>query len=239
MNDARTVVVLTSSPGPLPAALTASLHASGFRVLVALMQPPPVKPDYLARVREFGLRYAVNRVIDRVVVKSWLRRRPLASTADEVVPIAGRDWRALTALIARERAVALMSCALRYIIPARVLSAVPLALNVHPGPLPDWRGADPIWWMLRAREPRMGVSVHRLVAAIDEGDVYATRKVPTPRVRLRSTVEIALAKAITESAGAWLIGILDGSLVPVAQTGGRYWPMPSLANRRQFDPRRR
>ena len=45
------------------------------------------------------------------------------------------------------------------------------ALNVHPSCLPKWRGPSPIFWMLRAGEDKLGVTIHCLDAGEDSGDI--------------------------------------------------------------------
>lgn len=42
-------------------------------------------------------------------------------------------------------------------------------LNVHPSPLPKYRGRHPLQWALINREPRFAISVHEMSYAIDAG----------------------------------------------------------------------
>lgn len=46
-------------------------------------------------------------------------------------------------------------------------------LNAHPSPLPRWRGPAPLFWSLRAGEETGHVSVHRMEAQVDHGEVFA------------------------------------------------------------------
>ena len=43
--------------------------------------------------------------------------------------------------------------------------------NVHPGPLPEYRGADPIFQQIRNRDQQVGVTIHRLAEKMDAGPV--------------------------------------------------------------------
>lgn len=43
--------------------------------------------------------------------------------------------------------------------------------NVHPGPLPEYRGADPVFQQIKNREDKAGVTIHKLAAKIDSGDI--------------------------------------------------------------------
>lgn len=49
--------------------------------------------------------------------------------------------------------------------------------NLHPSPLPAYRGADPIAWQVIDQVENMGVTVHRLSADYDTGDILALAEV--------------------------------------------------------------
>jgi methionyl-tRNA formyltransferase len=51
-------------------------------------------------------------------------------------------------------------------------------LNVHPSLLPKWRGAAPIQAALRAGETETGVSIIRLVQAMDAGPILLQERIP-------------------------------------------------------------
>ncbi len=66
-------------------------------------------------------------------------------------------------------------------VPMSVLESVPYGgINLHPSLLPDWRGANPLVWQVAAGVERMGVSVHRLAAGADKGDLLAQTDVARP-----------------------------------------------------------
>jgi len=52
------------------------------------------------------------------------------------------------------------------------------ALNVHGSLLPRWRGAAPIQYAVAAGDAETGVSVQRMVLALDEGDVLLEKRLP-------------------------------------------------------------
>ena len=64
-------------------------------------------------------------------------------------------------------------------IPITVLS-IPAKgfINFHFGVLPQYRGADAIFWQIRNREKEGGISVHRMTGKIDKGPLYLVHKVP-------------------------------------------------------------
>jgi hypothetical protein len=51
-------------------------------------------------------------------------------------------------------------------------------LNKHTAALPKYRGIEPVFHALLAREPRIGVVVHSMTQDTDAGDVLAERSVP-------------------------------------------------------------
>lgn len=54
-------------------------------------------------------------------------------------------------------------------------------VNVHPAPLPDFRGPCPSFWVLAAGEARTGVTLHRIVdGSIDNGEQIAWAEVAVP-----------------------------------------------------------
>lgn len=53
-------------------------------------------------------------------------------------------------------------------------------LNVHPSPLPRYRGPTPLFWQLRDGAEHLHVSLHRVVAELDAGDVVARGSRPLP-----------------------------------------------------------
>ena len=51
-------------------------------------------------------------------------------------------------------------------------------INLHPGLLPKYRGADPVFWQLKNRELNGGITVHRMTDEIDHGPVLLIEKMP-------------------------------------------------------------
>ena len=52
------------------------------------------------------------------------------------------------------------------------------AINIHNGPLPQYRGVNPINWALKNGECRHGVTIHEMTPGIDDGPVLAQRLFP-------------------------------------------------------------
>jgi methionyl-tRNA formyltransferase len=49
-------------------------------------------------------------------------------------------------------------------------------LNLHPAPLPRFRGPDPLYWQLVLGEPHGAVSVHYVTPEIDGGHLLAQER---------------------------------------------------------------
>ena len=65
------------------------------------------------------------------------------------------------------------------LVPGNILDLTPGGiLNVHPSLLPRWRGAAPIQSALLAGDQETGVSIIRLVQALDAGPILLQERVP-------------------------------------------------------------
>ena len=62
----------------------------------------------------------------------------------------------------------------------RALPADMLALNVHPGVLPRYRGVGSPEAMVRGEPCHVGYTVHRLTERLDEGDIFLRKRCPSP-----------------------------------------------------------
>lgn len=67
-------------------------------------------------------------------------------------------------------------------------------INVHTSLLPKYRGAAPIQRCLLAGEKETGVSIQKMVKALDAGDVIATAKMQIPREMIFKELEAALCE---------------------------------------------
>lgn len=62
-------------------------------------------------------------------------------------------------------------------IPSKVLSVLKnKCINLHPGLLPKYRGADPVFWQLKNREINGGITVHLMTSDIDHGPILLIEK---------------------------------------------------------------
>lgn len=88
-------------------------------------------------------------------------------------------------------------------------------INLHASLLPRWRGASPLQAAVRAGDERTGVTVMRMVRALDAGAMYLADEVP---ITSRTTLP-ELHDALALSAARALERFLDGfpGIVPVEQ----------------------
>lgn len=110
-------------------------------------------------------------------------------------------------------------------------------INVHPGRLPEERGPAPMFWMLKAGRTEGRVTVHRLDAGEDSGDVVAEAPFEIePGTSGREALEraaIAAAPLLTQSVQALLAGTLVGE--PQAHERAARCPRPAAGDCR-VDP---
>lgn len=78
-------------------------------------------------------------------------------------------------------------------------------LNVHASLLPRWRGASPIQAALLAGDAETGVSIQRMVLALDEGDVLVERRTPIGAKETSGE----LFERLADLGGAALVEALD------------------------------
>jgi methionyl-tRNA formyltransferase len=115
-----------------------------------------------------------------------------------------------------------------YKIPADLLKEHPgLFVNFHFGLLPAYRGADPVFWEIKNREPFGAVSVHLMDSGWDTGPLILIHKVPVGQNdthgmhwnRLAGEGAVALEQYLLKNDAAVPV-------TPELQQGGTYFPRP-------------
>jgi methionyl-tRNA formyltransferase len=80
-------------------------------------------------------------------------------------------------------------------------------VNLHASLLPRWRGASPLQAVLRAGDAATGVTVMRMVRALDAGPVYLAEPVPlgarTSLPELHDAIAAAAARGLERFLAAW------------------------------------
>lgn len=97
-------------------------------------------------------------------------------------------------------------------------------LNVHTSILPKYRGAAPIQWAIVDGESETGVTIMKMDAGLDTGDVLSEARTPITGEDTAQTLHDRLALLGAELLVKTVPGYLDGSLRPVSQpeTGVTY-----------------
>jgi methionyl-tRNA formyltransferase len=112
----------------------------------------------------------------RAVVRSALAKMADEADVQVVQPASTKDPAFLEALAGFEPEV-LMVASYGEILRTDVLELCPHgALNVHGSLLPRWRGASPIQRAIAAGDAETGVSIQRMVLALDAGDVLLEKR---------------------------------------------------------------
>ncbi len=77
-------------------------------------------------------------------------------------------------------------------------------VNVHPSLLPFYRGPTPSHWVLERGEQRTGFTLHRVVEAIDAGEILAQGVVEVAGARTADELDQRISRAAAPVARCWL-----------------------------------
>jgi len=142
---------------------------------------------------------------DRSRRESVLRAQLGPECAGSLVPMAAKNlqtWRGQdSARTVEEHSPDIILVYGTSVIPDAILRhANVIALNMHTGVSPRYRGADCAFWPLANREPEwLGASVHECTSRLDGGRLYETTRVDLSKV---SCVHSAFAQCVI--AGSWI-----------------------------------
>ncbi|MDC0143290.1 methionyl-tRNA formyltransferase [Verrucomicrobia bacterium] len=95
------------------------------------------------------------------------------------------------------------------------------ALNVHVSLLPRHRGAAPIQWAILEGDAETGVTLMRMDAGLDTGDIISTVKTEITEGDTAQTLHDRLAQLGAALLAESLPGYLDGTCKPVSQDEAR------------------
>jgi len=115
------------------------------------------------------------------------------------------------------------------IIPQWMIELPPLGnLNLHASLLPKYRGAAPIQWAIANGETTTGVTVMRIDAGLDTGDVLRQREIPVGDEDTSVSLMPRLADIGADLMVETLQGVQDGRVYPRSQDDTRATPAPIL-----------
>ena len=99
------------------------------------------------------------------------------------------------------------------LVPESIINLFPHGIvNIHPSPLPHWRGSTPIESVILSGQESTGVSLMQLVKDMDAGPVYGFAELPLSGNESKQQLAEQLAELGAHLLTELLPGILDGSL---------------------------
>lgn len=104
--------------------------------------------------------------------------------------------------------------------------------NIHPGFLPEYRGADPIFWAIKNNEDIFGVTCHQMTEQIDVGDQILSRKIDLSQAidscQLFLSVYKGCGKVAVELVRSLELGMKPLGLEKPESIEGHYYPKPRI-----------
>jgi methionyl-tRNA formyltransferase len=112
----------------------------------------------------------------------------------------------------------LVSFAYGKIFGPKFLGLFPLGgINIHPSLLPKYRGPTPIPAVIINRDTETGITIQRLAAEMDSGDILVQEKIPLDRRETTASLSETIAQKAAVLLPAVLKDIADGNLRARAQ----------------------
>ncbi len=135
------------------------------------------------------------------------------------------------ALIEEQAAQAVLVCSLSQIIGKKTLALLPI-YNLHPGGLPENRGANPIERSVLLGHEYVAASLHRMTAKVDQGEVYSRSERDIKACFCWSCVMKSAIEAGTEAIEMFLGAWRTQSLNAKSQAdGAAYYPKVTLGEK--------
>jgi methionyl-tRNA formyltransferase len=114
------------------------------------------------------------------------------------------------------------------LIPAELTNIGRLAVNIHPSLLPQHRGPDPLFWIMRSGGAGLGVTIHELSERYDQGRIFAQRAVQYTDGARESQLEDHLARTgarlLTEVVQSFMNHALTATEQDARLTTYESWP---------------
>lgn len=113
------------------------------------------------------------------------------------------------------------------ILTGNIIASAPHAMNIHPSLLPSYRGPSPIFWTIRNGEATTGVTVHKLSADVDAGDILLQLSLEVTPLETQGTLRHRLAILAATAAVETISRISKGGLleaIPQNTNGASYYP---------------
>lgn len=168
--------------------------------------------------------FTIEAVVTKPVPEHHRGTAPVIELAKELnLPyVTPANKKELTTLFVRKPFESSIGIVIDYgiIIEQPVLDYFPFGIiNSHFSLLPEWRGADPITFSILSGQAETGVSLMRIVAALDEGPVLAQEKLVIQPADTSQSLTQKLIQLSHTMLVQYLPGYIEGSLKLREQTG--------------------
>jgi methionyl-tRNA formyltransferase len=220
--------LLLGMVGPFAGPAFAALAAAGAEVVGVAVPAPPGAPPVAPAPRVSApaglialgparppslLELAAARGVPALALRRMVApevRAALAALAPDLLVVACWPWR----------------------LPPELLAVPRLgALNLHPSPLPELRGPEPLFWALREGRERTAVTLHWMDAGLDTGPVALQRPLDLPAGLGWDEAEARAAALGAELLGEAVAPLAQGALPRLPQgEGGSFYPSPGPAD---------
>ena len=188
------LLICTSWGGTYPIAFLDQLLASDAHDVIQILSQG-AKTSTLSTLTQLDNRCYINPIQD------YLRRRGLDSLYSELSSLNAPDSLDLIHSLKPDRIIFIGYGEILSYSFLRAFQSI--ALNIHPGILPQNKGADPISFALLHEGIPLGVTIHRFSLEIDSGDILGSRVVDLKTLGLSRT----------RFACEWQIGLGAASLL--------------------------
>lgn len=104
-------------------------------------------------------------------------------------------------------------------------------LNLHPSPLPELRGPEPLFWAMRLGWTRTAMTLHLMDEALDLGPIVRQEWFELPLGERLSAIETLAGRVAAQMLPAALADLATPGWQPQSQpAGGSYYPAPQAAD---------
>jgi methionyl-tRNA formyltransferase len=90
-------------------------------------------------------------------------------------------------------------------------------LNIHPALLPEYRGANPYFWVIRNKEKHTGSTLHKMDEQFDTGPILKQKEIEIPEDVTMGELFISLNQLGSNMAISLLKDLLEGKEMPAGR----------------------
>lgn len=226
------IVILTTKVGPLPYSAAIGLLNNGFDVTILVMSREGKRSSLLSVYRDYGVRYIANRVSYLLFRFLWIKFNNKSIKNIPVKTIHANNWDNVLYELHHIDPLVILTASCAFKLPVERFKFNCHLINLHPAPLPGWRGADPIFWMSLLKIKKIGFSLHELIDKFDQGDLYCVELIDARKLDFFGRGEISIAELVKQRLAKNVKYIVENSISATPQDQGQWWPMPTKLNQK-------